>query len=177
MIGGVVVAPRASELIFPVALAVQHRLTVDQVANAITVYPSMSGLDRRGGPAAPLASTPAAAAVRLVRRYAATVAPGLAVGRVEDVGRQSRRRRRQPPTPATRPAVRASPTVGSSVMSPAAVIPTPVPEPTPPPGPPPPEPMPTPGPPEPIPPTPTPDEPAPGPEPTPMPEPGLAPGS
>ena len=38
-----VVAPRASELIFPVALAVQHRLTVDQVASTITVYPSMSG--------------------------------------------------------------------------------------------------------------------------------------
>jgi NAD(P)H dehydrogenase (quinone) len=43
VVGGVVVAPRASELIFPVALAVQHRLTVDQVANTITVYPSMSG--------------------------------------------------------------------------------------------------------------------------------------
>ncbi|MEP7034179.1 MAG: NAD(P)H-quinone dehydrogenase [Dermatophilaceae bacterium] len=43
VIGGVVVAPRASELIFPVALAVQHRLTVDQVASTITVYPSMSG--------------------------------------------------------------------------------------------------------------------------------------
>ena len=37
------VAPRASELIFPVALAVQHRLTVDQVADTFTVYPSMSG--------------------------------------------------------------------------------------------------------------------------------------
>jgi dihydrolipoamide dehydrogenase len=43
ILGGVVVAPQASELIFPVALAVQHRLTVDQVANTITVYPSMSG--------------------------------------------------------------------------------------------------------------------------------------
>ncbi|MEO8556114.1 MAG: NAD(P)H-quinone dehydrogenase [Actinomycetota bacterium] len=43
VIGGVVVAPRASELIYPVALAVQHRLTVDQMANTITVYPSMSG--------------------------------------------------------------------------------------------------------------------------------------
>jgi pyruvate/2-oxoglutarate dehydrogenase complex dihydrolipoamide dehydrogenase (E3) component len=43
VVGGVVVAPRASELIFPVALAVQHRLTVDQVASTITVYPSMSG--------------------------------------------------------------------------------------------------------------------------------------
>ena len=43
IVGGVVVAPRASELIFPVALAVQNRLTVDQVANTITVYPSMSG--------------------------------------------------------------------------------------------------------------------------------------
>ena len=43
ILGGVVVAPRASELIFPIALAVQNRLTVDQVANTITVYPSMSG--------------------------------------------------------------------------------------------------------------------------------------
>ena len=43
IVGGVVVAPRASELIFPIALAVQHRMTVDQVANTITVYPSMSG--------------------------------------------------------------------------------------------------------------------------------------
>lgn len=43
VIGGVVVAPRASELIFPVALAVEHRLTVDQVAQAFSVYPSLSG--------------------------------------------------------------------------------------------------------------------------------------
>lgn len=43
VLGGVVVAPRASELIFPVALAVQHRLNVDQVASTITVYPSLSG--------------------------------------------------------------------------------------------------------------------------------------
>ena len=43
VVGGVVVAPRASELIFPVTLAVQHRLTVDQLAATFTVYPSMSG--------------------------------------------------------------------------------------------------------------------------------------
>ena len=43
IVGGVVVAPHASELIFPVALAVQHRLTVDQMASTITVYPSLSG--------------------------------------------------------------------------------------------------------------------------------------
>ena len=43
VIGGVVVAPRASELIFPVTLAVEHRLTVDDVAHAFTVYPSLSG--------------------------------------------------------------------------------------------------------------------------------------
>jgi dihydrolipoamide dehydrogenase len=43
VIGGVVCAPRASELIFPVALAVEHRLTVDQVSHAFTVYPSLSG--------------------------------------------------------------------------------------------------------------------------------------
>ena len=43
VLGGCVVAPRASELIFPVALAVQQRLTVDEVAAAFTVYPSLSG--------------------------------------------------------------------------------------------------------------------------------------
>jgi dihydrolipoamide dehydrogenase len=43
VLGGVVVAPRASELIFPLTLAVEHRLTVDDVAHAFTVYPSLSG--------------------------------------------------------------------------------------------------------------------------------------
>jgi dihydrolipoamide dehydrogenase len=43
IVGGVVVAPRASELIFPIALAVEHRLTVDQVAASFTVYPSLTG--------------------------------------------------------------------------------------------------------------------------------------
>jgi NAD(P)H dehydrogenase (quinone) len=43
VVGGVVVAPRASELIFPVALAVDGRLTVDQLAHAFTIYPSISG--------------------------------------------------------------------------------------------------------------------------------------
>ncbi|HET7399758.1 MAG TPA: NAD(P)H-quinone dehydrogenase [Intrasporangium sp.] len=43
VLGGVVVAPKASELIFPVALAVQNRLSVDQVSSTITVYPSLSG--------------------------------------------------------------------------------------------------------------------------------------
>ncbi|MGL4173601.1 MAG: NAD(P)H-quinone dehydrogenase [Actinomycetota bacterium] len=43
VLGGIVVAPRASELIFPVALAVQAKLTVDQVAASFTVYPSLSG--------------------------------------------------------------------------------------------------------------------------------------
>jgi dihydrolipoamide dehydrogenase len=43
VMGGVVVAPRASELIHPVALAVECRLTVDQLARAFTVYPSLSG--------------------------------------------------------------------------------------------------------------------------------------
>lgn len=43
VIGGVIVAPRASELILPVALAVEHRLTVDQLARAYSVYPSLSG--------------------------------------------------------------------------------------------------------------------------------------
>lgn len=43
VLGGVVVAPRASELIFPIALAVKHRLTADDVAEAFTVYPSLTG--------------------------------------------------------------------------------------------------------------------------------------
>lgn len=42
VIGGVVVAPRASELILPIALAIEHRLTVDQLARAYSVYPSLS---------------------------------------------------------------------------------------------------------------------------------------
>ncbi|QDO88000.1 NAD(P)H-quinone dehydrogenase [Ornithinimicrobium ciconiae] len=43
ILGGVVVAPRASELIFPLTLAVANRLNVDQFASTFTVYPSMSG--------------------------------------------------------------------------------------------------------------------------------------
>ncbi|HET6633729.1 MAG TPA: NAD(P)H-quinone dehydrogenase, partial [Streptomyces sp.] len=43
VVGGVVVAPRASELIHPIALAVDNNLTVDQVANSFTVYPSLTG--------------------------------------------------------------------------------------------------------------------------------------
>ena len=43
IVGGVVVAPRASELIHPVAVAVAERITVDQLAHDFTVYPSLSG--------------------------------------------------------------------------------------------------------------------------------------
>lgn len=43
VLGGVVVGPRASELVFPVTLAVTHRLNVDQVASSFTVYPSLTG--------------------------------------------------------------------------------------------------------------------------------------
>ena len=43
VLGGVVVAPRASELILPVALAVAQRLTVDEVADTATIYPSLTG--------------------------------------------------------------------------------------------------------------------------------------
>jgi len=41
--GGVVVGPRASELIHPISLAVSEAITADQFAHAFTVYPSMSG--------------------------------------------------------------------------------------------------------------------------------------
>jgi pyruvate/2-oxoglutarate dehydrogenase complex dihydrolipoamide dehydrogenase (E3) component len=43
VVGGVVVGPRASELIHPVSIAVAESLTADQLAHAFTVYPSMSG--------------------------------------------------------------------------------------------------------------------------------------
>ncbi len=43
VIGGVVVAPDASELIYPLALAVQRGLTVTDLASTIGVYPSLSG--------------------------------------------------------------------------------------------------------------------------------------
>ncbi|MFC5909446.1 NAD(P)H-quinone dehydrogenase [Streptacidiphilus monticola] len=43
VVGGVVVAPKASELIHPIALAVDNNLTVEQIANTFTVYPSVSG--------------------------------------------------------------------------------------------------------------------------------------
>ncbi len=43
VVGGVVVGPRASELIHPVAVAVRSQLTVDDLAQAFTVYPSISG--------------------------------------------------------------------------------------------------------------------------------------
>jgi dihydrolipoamide dehydrogenase len=43
VIGGVVVAPKAGELILPITLAVENNLTVDQLAHTITIYPSLSG--------------------------------------------------------------------------------------------------------------------------------------
>lgn len=43
VIGGVVVGPNASELIFAISLAVTQKLHVDDVASTFTVYPSLSG--------------------------------------------------------------------------------------------------------------------------------------
>jgi dihydrolipoamide dehydrogenase len=43
VLGGVIVAPRASELILGLSIAVQQHLTVDQVAHTFAVYPSLSG--------------------------------------------------------------------------------------------------------------------------------------
>jgi dihydrolipoamide dehydrogenase len=43
VIGGVVVAPVASELILPIAMAVQNNLTVNGLAYTFSVYPSLSG--------------------------------------------------------------------------------------------------------------------------------------
>lgn len=43
VIGGVVVAPSASELIHPLSIAVRNKLTVDQLTESFTIYPSLSG--------------------------------------------------------------------------------------------------------------------------------------
>ena len=43
VLGAVVVAPRASELILPLSMAVQLGLNVDQVAHTFAIYPSLSG--------------------------------------------------------------------------------------------------------------------------------------
>jgi NAD(P)H dehydrogenase (quinone) len=43
VLGGVVVAPRASELILPISIAVEQNLTVDQIAHTFSVYPSLAG--------------------------------------------------------------------------------------------------------------------------------------
>ncbi|MEU7711128.1 NAD(P)H-quinone dehydrogenase [Micromonospora chalcea] len=43
VIGGVVVAPKASELILPITMAVENNLTVNELAHTITIYPSLSG--------------------------------------------------------------------------------------------------------------------------------------
>ena len=43
VLGGVVVAPSASELIQPIALAVTNKLTVEDVTRTFTVYPSLMG--------------------------------------------------------------------------------------------------------------------------------------
>ncbi|MDU0478819.1 NAD(P)H-quinone dehydrogenase [Staphylococcus chromogenes] len=43
IIGGVVVAPTASELILPIAIAVNKQLTVSDLAETFNVYPSLSG--------------------------------------------------------------------------------------------------------------------------------------
>ena len=43
IVGGVVVAPNASELIHSVAVCVGQRVTVDEFSGSFTVYPSMTG--------------------------------------------------------------------------------------------------------------------------------------
>ena len=43
VLGAVIVGSRASEHIFPLSLAVAQHLTVDDISNSFTVYPSLSG--------------------------------------------------------------------------------------------------------------------------------------
>lgn len=43
VVGGVIVAPRASDLIYALSLAVSQKLHVDDLADTFTIYPSLSG--------------------------------------------------------------------------------------------------------------------------------------
>jgi NAD(P)H dehydrogenase (quinone) len=43
VLGGVIVAPRASELILAVSVAMEQRLTAEELAHTFAVYPSLSG--------------------------------------------------------------------------------------------------------------------------------------
>ncbi|MCT9818791.1 NAD(P)H-quinone dehydrogenase [Microbacterium sp. W1N] len=43
VLGATIVAPKASELIYPIAIAVERRLTVDQVSRVFAVFPSLTG--------------------------------------------------------------------------------------------------------------------------------------
>ncbi|WP_440712163.1 NAD(P)H-quinone dehydrogenase [Gordonia sp. FQ] len=43
VIGGVIVSPNASELILPIALAVENKLQVSDLAHTFSVYPSLTG--------------------------------------------------------------------------------------------------------------------------------------
>ena len=43
VVGGVVVAPGASELVLPIALAVTKGLTAADLAQTFAIYPSLSG--------------------------------------------------------------------------------------------------------------------------------------
>ncbi|MCI9889585.1 NAD(P)H-quinone dehydrogenase [Micrococcales bacterium 31B] len=43
LVGATIVAPQASELIHPLAVAIESHLNVDTIARAFTVYPSLSG--------------------------------------------------------------------------------------------------------------------------------------
>ena len=43
VLGAVIVAPRASELILPLSIAIEQNLSVDQIAQTFSVYPSLSG--------------------------------------------------------------------------------------------------------------------------------------
>ena len=58
VIGGVVVAPVASELILPIAMAVQNGLTVERPGAHLLGLPVAVRLDHRGGPAADAARRP-----------------------------------------------------------------------------------------------------------------------
>lgn len=43
VVGGVIVAPQASDLIYALSLAVTHKLHVDDLADTFTIYPSLTG--------------------------------------------------------------------------------------------------------------------------------------
>ncbi len=92
VLGGVIMAPRASELILAVSVAMEQRLTAEQLAHTFAVYPSLSGSVTEAArklmeftPDSLLCRTVRAPRPAFLHRHPADRRPGALVGRAAQV--------------------------------------------------------------------------------------------